>query len=227
MPATSRVVPPFFATTLPADFGVLTLLPALVSVATASAPAIKTSSGPSLHPATPAPASSAPGRSGLRVEVFRRLRSFALSLANACARNGRCFPDCSLRLTHSTHARCVTSIGTTCNQKFAAVLDVSNPRRRSTVARPCRAGLGMLILRRGSALRTAGTSYQVQVRMQDGSYRNFNYSTQPPVQVGGRVRVSGDSLTTSSSPREPARPSRVTTGYRFDVAASPASARHP
>jgi hypothetical protein len=43
MPATSRVVPPFFATTLPAaeDFGVLTLLPALVSVATASAPAIK------------------------------------------------------------------------------------------------------------------------------------------------------------------------------------------
>jgi len=24
------------------------------------------------------------------------------------------------------------------------------------------------------------TSYQVQVRMQDGSYRNFNYSTQPP-----------------------------------------------
>jgi outer membrane lipoprotein SlyB len=41
------------------------------------------------------------------------------------------------------------------------------------------------------------TSYQVQVRMQDGSYRNFNYSTQPPVQVGERVRVSGDSLSTS------------------------------
>jgi len=31
--------------------------------------------------------------------------------------------------------------------------------------------------------------------MQDGNYRNFNYSTQPPVQVGERVRVSGDSLT--------------------------------
>ncbi|MFD1561796.1 glycine zipper 2TM domain-containing protein [Paraburkholderia silviterrae] len=41
------------------------------------------------------------------------------------------------------------------------------------------------------------TSYQVQVRMQDGSYRNFNYSTQPPVQVGERVHVSGDSLSTS------------------------------
>lgn len=41
------------------------------------------------------------------------------------------------------------------------------------------------------------TSYQVQVRMQDGSYRNFNYSTQPPVQVGERVHVSGDSLTAS------------------------------
>ncbi|MFL9889359.1 glycine zipper 2TM domain-containing protein [Paraburkholderia sp. RL17-383-BIF-A] len=41
------------------------------------------------------------------------------------------------------------------------------------------------------------TSYQVQVRMQDGSYRNFNYSTQPPVQVGQRVHVSGDSLSTS------------------------------
>lgn len=41
------------------------------------------------------------------------------------------------------------------------------------------------------------TSYQVQVRMQDGSYRNFNYSTQPPVQVGERVHVSGDSLSAS------------------------------
>ncbi|MEZ0606594.1 glycine zipper 2TM domain-containing protein [Paraburkholderia sp. IW21] len=41
------------------------------------------------------------------------------------------------------------------------------------------------------------TTYQVQVRMQDGSYRNFNYETQPPVQVGERVHVSGDSLTAS------------------------------
>ncbi|MCC8403556.1 glycine zipper 2TM domain-containing protein [Paraburkholderia sp. MMS20-SJTN17] len=41
------------------------------------------------------------------------------------------------------------------------------------------------------------TSYQVQVRMQDGSYRNFNYSTQPPVQVGERVHVSGDALSAS------------------------------
>ncbi|MCC8392365.1 glycine zipper 2TM domain-containing protein [Paraburkholderia sp. MMS20-SJTR3] len=41
------------------------------------------------------------------------------------------------------------------------------------------------------------TSYQVQVRMQDGSYRNFNYPTQPPVQVGERVHVSGDSLSAS------------------------------
>jgi len=41
------------------------------------------------------------------------------------------------------------------------------------------------------------TSYQVQVRMQDGSYRNFNYSTQPAVQVGERVHVSGDSLSAS------------------------------
>ncbi|HKR45862.1 MAG TPA: glycine zipper 2TM domain-containing protein, partial [Paraburkholderia sp.] len=41
------------------------------------------------------------------------------------------------------------------------------------------------------------TSYQVQVRMKDGSYRNFNYSTQPPVQVGERVHVSGDSLSAS------------------------------
>jgi outer membrane lipoprotein SlyB len=41
------------------------------------------------------------------------------------------------------------------------------------------------------------TGYQVQVRMQDGSYRNFNYSTQPTVQVGERVHVSGDSLAAS------------------------------
>ena len=41
------------------------------------------------------------------------------------------------------------------------------------------------------------TTYQVQVRMQDGSYRNFTYSTQPTVQVGERVHVSGDSLTAS------------------------------
>lgn len=38
------------------------------------------------------------------------------------------------------------------------------------------------------------TSYQVQVRMQDGSYRNFSYSTQPPFQPGQHVRVAGDSL---------------------------------
>ncbi|HYS65089.1 MAG TPA: glycine zipper 2TM domain-containing protein [Paraburkholderia sp.] len=41
------------------------------------------------------------------------------------------------------------------------------------------------------------TTYQVQVRMQDGSYRNFSYPTQPSVQVGERVHVSGDSLTAS------------------------------
>lgn len=41
------------------------------------------------------------------------------------------------------------------------------------------------------------TSYQVQVRMQDGSYRNFTYPSQPAVQVGERVHVSGDSLTAS------------------------------
>ncbi|MFM0304756.1 glycine zipper 2TM domain-containing protein [Paraburkholderia sediminicola] len=39
------------------------------------------------------------------------------------------------------------------------------------------------------------TTYQVQVRMQDGSYRNFSYPTQPDVQIGERVHVSGDSLT--------------------------------
>lgn len=38
------------------------------------------------------------------------------------------------------------------------------------------------------------TSYQVQVRMQDGSYRNFNYTTQPQFQPGEHVRVVGDSL---------------------------------
>lgn len=41
------------------------------------------------------------------------------------------------------------------------------------------------------------TTYQVQVRMQDGSYRNFSYPTQPDVQIGERVHVSGDSLTVS------------------------------
>jgi outer membrane lipoprotein SlyB len=41
------------------------------------------------------------------------------------------------------------------------------------------------------------TSYQVQVRMEDGSYRNFSYSTQPPVQTGQHVHVSGDTLTSS------------------------------
>ncbi|MGF6902171.1 glycine zipper 2TM domain-containing protein [Paraburkholderia sp. GAS348] len=41
------------------------------------------------------------------------------------------------------------------------------------------------------------TTYQVQVRMQDGSYRNFSYPTQPNVQIGERVHVSGDSLTAS------------------------------
>ncbi|RZF26532.1 glycine zipper 2TM domain-containing protein [Paraburkholderia sp. UYCP14C] len=41
------------------------------------------------------------------------------------------------------------------------------------------------------------TAYQVQVRMQDGSYRNFNYNAQPSVQVGERVHVYGDSLNPS------------------------------
>ncbi|MFM0057591.1 glycine zipper 2TM domain-containing protein [Paraburkholderia phytofirmans] len=41
------------------------------------------------------------------------------------------------------------------------------------------------------------TTYQVQVRMQDGSYRNFSYPTQPAVQIGQRVHVSGDSLSAS------------------------------
>jgi outer membrane lipoprotein SlyB len=39
--------------------------------------------------------------------------------------------------------------------------------------------------------------YQVQVRMQDGSYRDFSYNTQPAVQVGERMRVYGDSLNAS------------------------------
>lgn len=39
------------------------------------------------------------------------------------------------------------------------------------------------------------TSYQVQARMQDGGYRNFTYSTQPPFQSGEHVRVVGGSLT--------------------------------
>ena len=41
------------------------------------------------------------------------------------------------------------------------------------------------------------TTYQVQVRMQDGSLRNFSYPTQPDVQIGQRVHVAGDSLTAS------------------------------
>ena len=38
------------------------------------------------------------------------------------------------------------------------------------------------------------TSYQVQVRMQDGSYRNFTYPSQPSFEPGERVRVVGDTL---------------------------------
>ena len=41
------------------------------------------------------------------------------------------------------------------------------------------------------------TTYQVQVRMTDGSYRNFNYSTQPQLVVGERVHVEGDKLNAS------------------------------
>lgn len=41
------------------------------------------------------------------------------------------------------------------------------------------------------------TTYEVQVRMQDGSYRNFSYQTQPAVQVGERVHVSGDTISAS------------------------------
>jgi outer membrane lipoprotein SlyB len=39
------------------------------------------------------------------------------------------------------------------------------------------------------------TTYQVQVRMNDGSYRTFNYDAAPGVAVGQSVRVSGESLT--------------------------------
>jgi len=41
------------------------------------------------------------------------------------------------------------------------------------------------------------TTYQVQVRMADGSYRNFTYSTQPQLVVGERVHVDGDTLNAS------------------------------
>ena len=41
------------------------------------------------------------------------------------------------------------------------------------------------------------TTYQVQVRMTDGSYRNFTYSTQPQLVVGERVHVDGDTLNAS------------------------------
>ncbi|WP_158939448.1 glycine zipper 2TM domain-containing protein [Burkholderia sp. S171] len=41
------------------------------------------------------------------------------------------------------------------------------------------------------------TTYDVQVRMEDGSYRNFSYQTDPGLQSGQRVHVSGDSLTAS------------------------------
>jgi outer membrane lipoprotein SlyB len=41
------------------------------------------------------------------------------------------------------------------------------------------------------------TTYDVQVRMEDGSYRNFSYQTDPGLQTGQRVHVSGDSLTAS------------------------------
>lgn len=41
------------------------------------------------------------------------------------------------------------------------------------------------------------TTYQVQVRMDDGSYRNFTYQVEPSLQVGQRVRVSGESLSAS------------------------------
>jgi outer membrane lipoprotein SlyB len=41
------------------------------------------------------------------------------------------------------------------------------------------------------------TTYQVQVRMVDGSYRNFTWSTQPQLVVGERVHVDGDVLNAS------------------------------
>jgi outer membrane lipoprotein SlyB len=39
------------------------------------------------------------------------------------------------------------------------------------------------------------TTYQVQVRMNDGNVRTFNYDAAPGVSIGERVRVSGESLT--------------------------------
>jgi outer membrane lipoprotein SlyB len=39
------------------------------------------------------------------------------------------------------------------------------------------------------------TTYQVQVRMNDGDIRTFNYDAAPGVSIGERVRVSGESLT--------------------------------
>jgi outer membrane lipoprotein SlyB len=41
------------------------------------------------------------------------------------------------------------------------------------------------------------TTYQVQVRMQDGSYRNFTYQSPPPFEVGEQVRAVGDTLAAS------------------------------
>jgi outer membrane lipoprotein SlyB len=41
------------------------------------------------------------------------------------------------------------------------------------------------------------TTWQVQVRMADGSYRSFDYQADPGVQVRQRVRVSGGSLVAS------------------------------
>ncbi|SAK71180.1 glycine zipper 2TM domain-containing protein [Caballeronia ptereochthonis] len=39
------------------------------------------------------------------------------------------------------------------------------------------------------------TTYQVQVRMDDGSVRTFNYEAAPGVAIGQKVRVSGETLT--------------------------------
>ncbi|SAL69210.1 lipoprotein [Caballeronia peredens] len=39
------------------------------------------------------------------------------------------------------------------------------------------------------------TTYQVQVRMNDGNLRTFNYETAPGVAIGQKVRVSGETLT--------------------------------
>ncbi|RKP44542.1 glycine zipper 2TM domain-containing protein [Trinickia fusca] len=41
------------------------------------------------------------------------------------------------------------------------------------------------------------TSYQVQVRMRDGSYRNFTYNQEPAFGIGEHVRVMGDTLMAS------------------------------